>query len=128
MPKSDSKKTEEILPYLLALIRAMLEATADGMLATDEKGRITSWNLKFVEMWETPQELVALRDIQKVEAFMAQQLKNSERYLPRIAEIEASKEKSLDLLELVDERLIERTPMSFRTRKGSSVDCGVFEM
>jgi hypothetical protein len=40
-------------------------------------------------------------------AFIAQQLKDSERYPARIAEIEASKEKSLDLLELVDERLIE---------------------
>jgi PAS domain S-box-containing protein len=108
MPKSDSKKNEEILPYALALIRATLEATADGMLATDEQGRITSWNTKFVEMWGTPQELVALRDVQKVGAFIAQQLKNSERYLARIAEIEASKEKSYDLLELVDERLIER--------------------
>ena len=108
MPKSDSKKNEEILPYALALIRATLEATADGMLATDEQGRITSWNTKFVEMWGTPQELVALRDVQKVGAFIAQQLKNSERYLARIAEIEASKEKSYDLFELVDERLIER--------------------
>jgi PAS domain S-box-containing protein len=35
-------------------------------------------------------------------------LKDSEVYLPRIAEIEASKEKSSDLLELADQRLIER--------------------
>jgi PAS domain S-box-containing protein len=55
-----------------------------------------------------PLELVALRDVQKVRAFIAQQLKDSERYLARIAEIEASREKSFDLLELADERLIER--------------------
>src|SRR5258708_28131973 len=108
MPNSDSTKNKEILPYASALIRATLEATADGMLATDEEGRITSWNTKFVEMWRPPQELFALRDVQKVGAFMAQQLKDSQRYLARIAEIEASKEKSYDLLELVDERLIER--------------------
>jgi PAS domain S-box-containing protein len=108
MLDSDSRKKEEDLPYRLALIRAMLEATPDGMLATDEKGQITCWNTTFVEMWGTPPELVALRDVQKIGAFIAQQLKDSELYSARIAEIEASKEKSFDLLELVDKRLIER--------------------
>ena len=107
MPNNDSKKNVESLPYALALIRATLEATADAILATEE-GRITNWNTKFVAMWGMPLELVALRDVQKVRAFIAPQLKNSERYLARIAEIEASKEKSFDLLELADERLIER--------------------
>jgi PAS domain S-box-containing protein len=107
MPNNDSKKNVESLPYALALIRATLEATADAILATEE-GRITNWNTKFVAMWGMPLELVALRDVQKVRAFIAPQLKDSERYLARIAEIEASKEKSFDLLELADERLIER--------------------
>jgi PAS domain S-box-containing protein len=108
MPNSDSKENVESLPYALALLRATLEATADGILATDSEGRITGWNTKFVAMWGMPLELIALRDVQKVRAFIAPQLKNSERYLARIAEIEASKEKSFDLLELADERLIER--------------------
>ena len=107
MPNSDFNKNVESLPYALALIRATLEATADAILATEE-GRITNWNTKFVAMWGMPLELVALRDVQKVRAFIAPQLRNSERYLARIAEIEASKEKSFDLLELADERLIER--------------------
>jgi PAS domain S-box-containing protein len=107
MPNSDSKKNVESLPYALALIRATLEATADAILAIVE-GRITNWNTKFVAMWGMPLELVALRDVQKVRAFIAPQLKDSERYLARIAEIETSKEKSFDLLELADERLIER--------------------
>ena len=107
MPNNDSKKNVESLPYALALIRATLEATADAILAIEE-GRITNWNAKFVAMWGMPLELVALRDVQKVRAFIAPQLKDSERYLARIAEIEAWKEKSFDLLELADERLIER--------------------
>src|SRR3984893_12782574 len=107
MPNSDFNKNVESLPYALALIRATLEATADAILATEE-GRITNWNTKFVAMWGMPLELVALRNVQKFRAFIAPQLRNSERYLARIAEIEASKEKSFDLLELADERLIER--------------------
>jgi PAS domain S-box-containing protein len=107
MPNRNSKKNVESLPYALALIRATLEATADAILAI-EKGRITNWNTKFVAMWGMPLELVALRDVQKVRAFIAAQLKDSERYLTRIAEIEVSKEKSFDLLEVADGRFIER--------------------
>jgi PAS domain S-box-containing protein len=108
MPNTDPKKYLQSLPYALALIRATLEATADGILATDREGQITSWNTKFLAMWGMPIELIALRDVQKVRGFIAHQLKDSERYLARIAEIEASKEKSFDLLELADKRLIER--------------------
>jgi PAS domain S-box-containing protein len=107
MPNNDSKKNVESLPYALALIRATLEATADAILAIEE-GRITNWNTKFVAMWGMPMELVALGDVQKVREFIAPQLKDPEHYLARIAEIETSKEKSFDRLELADERLIER--------------------
>ena len=107
MPNRNSKENVESLPYALAMIRATLEATADAILAI-EKGRITSWNTKFVSMWGMPLEVVGLRDVQKVSAFIALQLKDSERYLARLAEIEASKEKSFDLLELADGRFIER--------------------
>jgi len=45
----------------------MLETMPDGILATDEEGRITSWNETFVEISRTPEELIALQDIQKSE-------------------------------------------------------------
>ena len=49
-----------------------------------------------------------MRDIQKIAGLIAQQLKDPGHYLARLAEIEASKEKSFDLLELIDGRLVER--------------------
>jgi PAS domain S-box-containing protein len=104
----DSKENEEELTYARALVRSMLEATADGILATDEQGRITRLNAKFGEMWRMPRELLDQRDIQKIRTFIAQQLKNPERYLASIAEIEGSRGKSFVLLELADGRSIER--------------------
>jgi PAS domain S-box-containing protein len=108
MPKKDFKKEAEEGAYALALMRATLEAAADGIVATDEEGRITNWNAKFVEIFGLPEELIALRDIKKIRALIAQQLKDSSHYWTRIAEIEASNNKSSDLLELADGRLIER--------------------
>jgi PAS domain S-box-containing protein len=108
MPSKESKRKPGERAYALAVMRATLEAAADGILSTDEEGRITGWNVKFLEIWRMPEELAALRDIRRIRAFIAQQLKDPEGYLTRIAEIEASKEKSFDLLELTDAGLIER--------------------
>src|SRR5215469_9281023 len=108
MSKSDSTKKADDLATAVTLLRAALEGAADGVVSTDEQGRVTSWNKKFLNIWGLPEELVSLRDIRKIRGFIAQQLKDSGQFLARIAAIEASKEKSFDLLELIDGRLVER--------------------
>src|SRR6516164_5629605 len=107
MSKSDSTKKADDLENEVTALRAALEGAADGVVSTDEQGRVTSWSKKFLNIWGLPEELVSLRDIQKIRGFIAQQLKDSGQFLARIAAIEASKEKSFDLLELVDGRLVE---------------------
>ena len=108
MPRRSSKEAVKQISYPLAVIRSTLEATADGILAIDETGRIISWNSKFLELWRIPEDLVGLRDAQKVRVWIANQLRRPDDYLHRIGEIEASAEKSADLLELQDGREIER--------------------
>ena len=108
MPGRSSKEGVQEINYALAVTRATLEATADGILAIDATGRIISWNAKFSELWLIPQELIAQREAQKVRAWIARLLKEPEEYLHRITQIEASAEKSADVLELQDGRQIER--------------------
>src|SRR5277367_801357 len=108
MPGRRSKEGVNELSYALAVTRATLEATADGILAVDEAGRITGWNAKFLEMWRIPEDLIALRDAEKVRAGIAVQLKDPKHYLARIVEIENSTQKSFDLLELADGGQTER--------------------
>src|SRR5215472_6408874 len=109
MSKSDStKEADELVTAVTALRAAALEGVADGVVSTDEQGHVISWNAKFLNIWGLPEELVSSRDIQKVRGFIAQQLKDPGHYRARLAEIEASMEKSFDLLELIDGRLVER--------------------
>jgi len=109
MSNSDStKEADELATAVTASRAAGLEGVADGVVSTDEQGRVTSWNAKFLNIWGLPEEPASLRDIQKIREFIAQQLKDLGHYLARLAEIEASKEKSFDLLELIDGRLVER--------------------
>jgi PAS domain-containing protein len=126
MPNKESKRKLDERTYALAVMRATLEATADGILSADEAGWITGWNAKFLEMWRVPEELAARRDIRKIQAFIAQRSKDPEGYLTRIAEIGASKGKSFDLLELTDGELIERYSEVISVEEKSPVGCGVF--
>ncbi len=102
---SSKKKANETA---VGALRAALEGVADGVISTDEQGRVTTWNTKFLNIWGLSEKLVSSRDIQKIRELIAQQLKDSGRYLARIAQIEASEGKSFDLLELIDGRFVER--------------------
>jgi PAS domain S-box-containing protein len=108
MPGRSPKEGVSELAYALAVTRATLEATVDGILAIDGAGRVTSWNSKFLELWQVPGEEIETRDAHKVRGMIAKQLTEPERYRARIAEIEATTSKSFDLLELADGRQIER--------------------
>jgi PAS domain S-box-containing protein len=107
MSKSDCTKKADDLAAAVTALRAALEGAADGIVSTDEQGRVTSWNKKLLNIWGLPEELFSLRDIQKIRGSIAQKLKGSGQFLTRIEAIEASKEKSFDLLELIDGRLVE---------------------
>ena len=61
-----------------------------------------------MELWPIPEDLIGLRDAQKVQACIVRQLTRPEEYLRRISEIEGSSEKGADLLELADGRQLER--------------------
>ncbi|HTD13663.1 MAG TPA: PAS domain S-box protein [Chthoniobacterales bacterium] len=108
MPSRNSKEGVKQISYALAVTRSTLEATVDGILVIDETGKIITWNSKLLELWRIPEDLIALRDAQKVRVWIANQLRQPDDYLRRIGEIEASAEKSADLLELQDGREIER--------------------
>jgi PAS domain S-box-containing protein len=96
------------LAYALAVTRATLEATADGILAVDQSGKITSWNGKFAELWNMSQAALEKGDSRQLRTQIARQLKDPAGYVGRINQIEASSDKSFDLLELTDGRQIER--------------------
>jgi PAS domain S-box-containing protein len=108
MPGRSSKEGGSQLAYALAVTRATLEATEDGILAIDGTGRIVNWNSKFLEIWQVRPEVIQERDPNKVRAVIARQLRDPEHYRARIAEIEATASKSFDLLDLADGRQIER--------------------
>jgi len=98
-------KTRE-LARSLALMGATLEATWDGILVTDEAGRVTAFNERFAEMWRLPRDVAATAD--RIPGHLAGQLADRQAYLDRIAGIHATAPpESHGVLDLADGRVFE---------------------
>ena len=93
----------------LSLLKATLEATADGILVVDRDGRIVSFNKKFVEMWRLPDDVILSRDDERAIGFVLDQLRDPERFVKKVRDLYDEPEaKSYDWLEFKDGRMFER--------------------
>jgi PAS domain S-box-containing protein len=100
----------------LALTQATLEATADGILATDDRGRITSFNENFLAIWEIPRPVAAGSDQRALFDLMSSQASDTSVFCARLdALLEGDPEQSFDVVELADGRVIERYTRVQRT-------------
>jgi signal transduction histidine kinase/CheY-like chemotaxis protein len=101
-------KTGE-LARSLAMMRATLEASTDGILVTDGSGQMTGFNQNYLAMWRLPHEFMDSGDHHHLLHACGQQLDNLQQYLARIDEIyTSSPSESYDVLELTDGRVFER--------------------
>ena len=102
------RKTAE-LAHSLSMMRATLESTSNGILATDANGDVSGFNQKFLDMWHVPRDVIEQREHRRVLEVAAAQVKEPEAFRSRIEEIYVSSpEQSFDYLELTDGRVFER--------------------
>jgi signal transduction histidine kinase/ActR/RegA family two-component response regulator len=101
-------KTAE-LARSLAMMRATLESTTDGILVTDGTGQVTDSNQKYLEMWRLPREIMDSKDQRSLLDACSRQFDDPCLYLAGIDAIYASSPpETFDLLELTDGRVFER--------------------
>ena len=97
------------LAHSLAMMRATLESTTDGILVTDGGGTVTGFNQNFVDMWRLPPEVLDAKKHQRLLEANSRQFADPEGFLATVGAIYASSPpESYDLLELADGRVIER--------------------
>lgn len=102
-------RPQEEAAMLLAMVRATLEATTDGILVTDGQGQITDFNRRYLEMWQLPKELVRRGNEQEVREWSSRQVRRPAAALERIQQIYATApDETNDTLELRDGRIFER--------------------
>ena len=97
------------LDRTVAMLRATLEATTDGILVTDGEGALADFNQNFVRMWGLPPEAMAAGQQRRPFEFIRHCFPDPQRFVARVDQILASAEGNVfDLLETVDGRTIER--------------------
>jgi len=106
---TEQRQAEAERERSLSLLEATLESTADGILVVDRGGRVANFNQKFAAMWGVPEAVLAARDEARIVAFLRDQLKEPERFLDGLREVEAQPEaERFDALRLRDGRVFER--------------------
>jgi PAS domain S-box-containing protein len=101
-------KTQE-LAHSLSMMRATLESTSNGVLVTDEHGRITAFNDNYLNMWRISRAFMEKADHRAVVALVSRQFRDPQAFVERVEQIHASAPpQSSDVLELADGRVFER--------------------
>ncbi|MGB4398372.1 MAG: PAS domain-containing sensor histidine kinase [Daejeonella sp.] len=99
----------EKLTYRTALLEAHNQASVDGILLVDAKGKIISFNQRFTEIWNMPQPIVDAKDDEAALSFAMAQLVNPQLFIDKVKYLyEHPTETSLDELEFKDGKIVER--------------------
>lgn len=105
----EEKLAQEQLIYRTALLEAHTEASVDGVLLVDAKGKILSFNQRFIEIWNMPQDIVDAKDDEAALSFAMSQLVNPQQFIDKVKYLyDHPTETSVDELEFKDGKIIER--------------------
>jgi diguanylate cyclase (GGDEF)-like protein/PAS domain S-box-containing protein len=103
------KKIELELQKNLSLLTSTFEATADAILVVDRNNRIVTYNQRFIDVWQIPDEIVIARDNSIFVDFVLNQLVEPESFLEKTAALHCRPEAhNYDNLEFKDGRFYER--------------------
>jgi PAS domain S-box-containing protein len=107
---TERKRAEQELQHSVSLLRATLEATAEGVLVVSSEGKITSYNKRMAQMWGIPENIFALGRDTLALTYAARKVKQADAFLAKVRDLNATPEAdSFDVVELNDGRILERT-------------------
>ena len=93
----------------LAILRATLDATTDGVLVVGEDGKIVFHNRRFAEMWGIPEEVLLSSEESKALTLALDQLQDPAAFVTNTMALYADPgRESLDVLKFKDGRVFER--------------------
>jgi PAS domain S-box-containing protein len=101
------QRTRE-LSQALVIMRATVESTLDAILVIDEKGKITDFNQRYIDIWKVPREGLEGGRASHLWELASHNFNDPQLFIARIEEISVAEQESFDLLELNDGRNFER--------------------
>jgi len=105
----------------LAILRATLEATHEGMVIVDMNRRVLVWNRHFTRMLDIPEQIMETRDHRLVIAHAAKNFREPEAAMDVIEAMHNTHDVAHDELHCLDGRIIDRYSAPVTLPNGDSV-------
>ena len=103
------RQAECQLQQTVSLLNATLDSTADGILVVSLKGKVTSCNKHFMEMWKLDPNCTVGKNDQDLLSYVTEQLRSPNEFLDKVEALYAEPSAtSFDVLYLKDGRIFER--------------------
>ena len=102
------KRAEEALRVSEMQLESILSATADGILAVDNDGRVLRTNRRFAELWRIPPEVLEGGDDARLVEFVANQLADPQGFRDKVALLYHSNAEARDVVYFKDGRSFAR--------------------
>lgn len=81
---TERKQSEQALRRSNSILKAQQEAAIDGILVIDEKRNITSYNHRFQEMWQIPDDLISSGDDRIMVNYVLSSLEDPEEFISKV--------------------------------------------
>jgi len=103
------KRVEREAVQTVSLLKATLESTTDGILVVDRSGQITSYNERFLQLWQVPPHVMASGKDETVLKSVLGQLCDPAAFVARVQSLYQNPlAESFDLLKFNDGRIYQR--------------------
>jgi PAS domain S-box-containing protein len=89
------------------LLKGVLEATADGIIVIDEKGRVSHMNKRFAQLWDIPGELAEQPDREGLLEHIGSKLTNQPAFLEKLQTLEPVHDQNVGVLHLKKGKVLE---------------------
>ena len=115
----DNARLFREVSFRTTLLEAQQEASIDGLLVVSANGEITSYNRRFAELWDFPQELVAAGSDERALEVAMEKVADPEAFIARVHYLYAHPdETSREEVELKDGRVLDRYGAAVRSPSG----------
>ncbi len=118
---TERQQAQKALQRSNAILKAQQEAAIDGILVIDEHRKVTSYNQRFCQLWQIPDELMAIGDDQALLEYILSSLQHPQEFLAKVEYLyEQLNEISRDEIHLKNGRIFDRYSAAIFSAEG---DC-----
>lgn len=111
---TERKRLDQALKDSHAITEATLESIHNGILVVSDQGAVIKTNAKFAELWQIPDDVLALGDDKKLLENILDQLANPDQFIEKVTELYGEPEaESIDQINLKDGRIFKRISKPF---------------